>query len=102
MDRDSNARTVARPARTAPARVAVSPRKPRAAGAPDDRNAACHAPQHARAATIHTRAATARCSAIDWIAAEFKRAFHSGFARAAASRRARRAAPARPCARRVR
>ncbi|KVE64787.1 hypothetical protein WI96_12900 [Burkholderia vietnamiensis] len=102
MDRDSNARTVARPARAAPTRVAVSPRKPRAAGAPGDRNAACDAPRYARAATIHTRAATARCSAIDRIAAEFKRAFHSGFARADASGRAGRAAPARPCARRVR
>ncbi|AVR13610.1 hypothetical protein VI03_10785 [Burkholderia vietnamiensis] len=102
MDRDSNARTVARPARAAPTRVAVSPRKPRAADAPDDRNAACDAPRYARAATIHTRAATARCSAIDRIAAEFKRAFHSGFARADASGRAGRAAPARPCARRVR
>ncbi|KVR92906.1 hypothetical protein WK27_04115 [Burkholderia vietnamiensis] len=102
MIRDSNARTVARPARTAPTRVAVSPRKPRAAGVPVDRNAAGHALRYARAATIHTRAATARCSAIDRIAAEFKRAFHSGFARAAASRCAWRAAPARPCARRVR
>jgi FKBP-type peptidyl-prolyl cis-trans isomerase FkpA len=83
MDRDSNTRTVARSARTAPTRVAVSPRKPRAAGAPGDRNAACDAPRYARAATIHTRAATARCSAIDRIAAEFKRAFHSGFARGA-------------------